>query len=472
MIYRLQQLHYAHLKIVYWANILTNFWDEEPDGKKELLRLLTREGTWLRWGSENENPEDPSKKPKAGCKEQVEEALLTALHSTNVVVLLGSGASFSAKNEGGPNAPGMGALWQAVRVAVSEGNLIDHKEFDDLAKKVMGGLPQNGDDGKQKAGDIESLLSLCKMQIELFSIRVRNDPDFADKTWLDELIQFVRIAENTILHEVNFVGAETDLSAHWAFLKKFARRSPEKPRVKIFTTNYDLCIETAGLRLGVAMIDGFSHSAEQRFNRDHFDYDIVRRTVSGTKADYLDGVFHLYKLHGSVDWRRRLDEVVIRSLGNPSDDLKPVLIYPRSSKYQEAFESPYLDMFAALQAALREPDTTLIVSGFGFADDHISAPIWSAIETNLSLRLVLCDRGFIEPQKLFDEAAQEIDYDSGSQRPNQRKIARLVQQGDTRITMLNGRFEDLANALPMIAGKTDRQLLQDRLETLRASDGA
>ncbi len=451
---------------------MKNFWDGEPIGKKELLRLLTRDGKWLRWEGEKEDPCDPSKKPKTGCKEQVEEALLGALHTTNVVVLLGSGASFSAKNGGGPNAPGMGDLWHAVRDAVSDENLVDHKEFDDLAKKVMGGLPQKDSEGKQKAGDIESLLSLCKMQIELLHIRAKNDPDFADAPWLHELIEFVRVAENTILDKVGFVGAKTDLPAHVAFLKKFARRSPEKPRVKLFTTNYDLCVETAGLRLGVVLIDGFSHSAEQRFNRDHFDYDIVRRAASSTRADYLDGVFHLYKLHGSVDWRRRSDEVVIRSVDDPGEDRKPVLIYPRSTKYQEAFESPYLDMFASLQAALRDPDTTLIVSGFGFADDHISAPIWSAMETNLSLRVVLCDRGFIDHQKLFDEEVQEIDLDLGGQRPYQSKIARLVQQGDTRITMLNGRFEDIADALPMISGKTDRQLLKDRLEKLREGSGA
>lgn len=451
---------------------LKNYWDGEPDGKKELLRLLTRDGKWLRWQGQKEDPDDATRKPMAGCKDQVEEALLAALHSTNVVVLLGSGASFSARNDGGPNAPGMGDLWHAVRDTVAGDNRVGHNEFDDLAKKVMGGLPQNDSEGKQKAGDIESLLSLCKMQIELLSIQSKNDPDFADRPWLEELVEFVEVAEATILDKVGFVGAETDLPAHWAFLKKFARRSPEKPRVKLFTTNYDLCIETAGLRLGIVLVDGFSHSAEQRFNRDHFDHDIVRRAASSTRVDYLDGVFHLYKLHGSVDWRRRPDEVVIRSVDDPRNDRKPVLIYPRSSKYQEAFESPYLDMFAALQAALREPDTTLIVSGFGFADDHISAPIWSAIETNLSLRLVLCDCGFVEHQKLLDEDAQEIDLELDGKRDDQSKIARLVQQGDTRISMLNGRFEDLADALPMISGKTDRQLLQDRLEKLREGDGA
>lgn len=438
--------------------ILKNYWDGLPEGKKERLRLLNREGRWLRWPSEKEDPEDPRKKPKIGCKEQVEEALLSALHSTNVVVLLGSGASFSAKNDGGLNAPGMWHLWQAVKGDYGDA------EFNEIANSVVGHVPVEGEE------NIEALLSLCKMSIELLEIRAVKDSAFPERSKLEQLKAFVAAAEKTILAQVGFVRSDTELSAHTGFLRKFARRSPEKPRVKLFTTNYDLCIETAGLRLGIVLIDGFSHSAEQRFNRDHFDHDIVRRVASSTKADYLDGVFHLYKLHGSVDWRRRSDEVVIRSLDDPSDELKPVLIYPRSSKYQEAFESPYLDMFAAFQAALREPDTTLIVSGFGFADDHISAPIWSAIEANLSLRVVLCDRGFVEQHKLFDENMQEIDLDLGAQRPYQRKIAQLVQQGDTRITMLNGRFEDLADALPMISGKTDRQLLRDRLEKLREGD--
>lgn len=439
---------------------LANFWDGEPEGKKELLRLLTRDGKWLRWEGEKEDPDDPGMKPKAGCKDQVEEALLAALHATNVVVLLGSGASFSAKNEGGPSAPGMWHLWQAVKKGCGE------DAFNNVAKSVIGHVPAEGEE------NIEALLSLCKMSIELLEVRAAKDADFPDRARLEQLQAFVATAEQEILSQVGFVRSDTELPAHTGFLRKFARRTPEKPRVKLFTTNYDLCIEAAGLRLGVVLIDGFSHSAEQRFNRDHFGHDIVRRAVSGTKADYLDGVFHLYKLHGSVDWRRRSDEVVIRSVDDPGEDRKPVLIYPRSSKYQEAFDSPYLDMFAALQAALREPDTTLIVSGFGFADDHISAPIWSAIETNLSLRLVLCDRGFVDHQKLFDEQAQEIDIDLSGLRPYQSKIARLVQQGDTRITMLNGRFEDLADALPMISGKTDRQLLQDRLEKLREGMGA
>lgn len=429
---------------------MNDFWESHPDGKKDLLRLLTGDAKWLAWPDKEADQNDAGSKRIAGCREQVEDKLNDALHSTNVVVLLGSGASFCAKNADGSKAPSMPSLWHAVRDGYGP------DAFDAIVKNVMGDLTRGETEG------IEKLLSLCKMSEELRKAKSPSMP----VPGLPDFERFINAAEKTILEKVNFVKPDTELDAHTGFIRKFGRRSPEKPRVKLFTTNYDLCIETAAARLGVVLVDGFSHAAVQRFNRDHFQHDIVRRSTKSTKADYLDGVFHSYKLHGSVDWRRQADGVVIRSQAEATDELRPVLIYPRSTKYQEAFETPYLDMFAALQEALREPDTTLIVSGFGFADDHISAPIWSAIETNLSLRVILCDRGFVPHQRLDAIDAHEIDLELDTQRSYQKKIIKLVQQGDSRITVLNGRFEDLAHALPEISGKTDRQLLQDRLAML------
>ena len=439
---------------------MTDFWDSHPDGDQKLLRLLTGGAKWLAWPDNEADPADPGSKRFPGCRGQVEDTLANALHSTNVVVLLGSGSSFCAKNVGVTKAPSMWHLWHAVRDAYGQA------AFDKIAEDVMGRIPVAGFE------NIEGLLSLCKMSVELLEVKATNDTAFTERPKLEALKAFIDAAEKTILKQVDFVDEDTELPAHMAFVRKFARRSPEKPRVRLFTTNYDLCIETAASRLGVVLLDGFSHTVVQRFNRDNFQHDIVRRAATSTKADYLDGVFHLYKLHGSVDWRRQADGVVIRSQAEPTPERKPVLIYPRSTKYQEAFETPYLDMFAALQAALREPDTTLIVSGFGFADDHISAPIWSAIETNLSMRVILCDRGFIPKQRLDGLDTQEIDVELDYQRGDyQKKIIKLVRQGDSRITVLNGRFEDLAQAMPEISGKTDRQLLQERLSRLGEAEG-
>lgn len=436
---------------------MTSYWSTQGSGQKNLLRLLTPEGNWLQWDDQPPS-EGASSTAHPGCHARVEETLLSALHSTNVMVLLGSGASFCAKNDAPkPNAPGMWDLWEAVNNAANKETEFEFQKIYEKYKDVK---------------NIEKLLSICKINIELLSSQDNETKD------INLYSKFVKLSEKTILDKVDFVNSETQLPAHKDLIRKLSRRSADKPRVKLFTTNYDLCLEMAASRLGAVLIDGFSHTAEQRFNRDHFHYDIVRRSAHSAKAEYLDAVFHLYKLHGSVDWRRKKDGTIFRSTEEINEDITPVLIYPRSSKYQEAFAPPYLDMFAALQAALREPDTTLIISGFGFADDHISQPIWSAVESNLSLRIILCDTGFIGKLETGADGTEnftaelddtEHEIKSGQVKGEyQNKFIELVKRGDTRITLLNGRFEDLAQAIPEIQGKTDRQLLVERLENLKA----
>lgn len=365
----------------------------------------------------------------------------------------------------------MAMLWHAVRGKFIEDDPLDGSDdFDNMVQEIVGKAPTKDAEGNVEAGDIETLLSLCKMKLELVTASAAEAEKKETKGPFRKLTNFIQKAEKAILSKVDFVSGNTELTTHKSIIQKLAKRAVEKPRVKLFTTNYDLCLEEAASRLGVILIDGFSHSAEQRFNRDYFHHDLVRRPISGTRADYIDGVFHLYKLHGSIDWRRRADSVVIRSRSPDNSVLKPVLIYPRSTKYQEAFETPYLDMFAALQGALREPDTTVIVSGFGFADDHISSPIWSALESNLSLRFIMVDPSYIPPQELDAiEPAHFIKANISGQKAYQNKIMRLVQEGDSRITVMNGRFEDLVDALPTIAGETDRQRLENRLDQIRGS---
>jgi len=444
---------------------LSDYWTNKP-GAAGNLRLLTREGKWLAWEDQEADPSDASTKRIAGAKGRVNEVLTQAVHATNVLTLLGSGASFCAKNTGPLQAPGMSDLWHAARKKVCEHNIENYSDFDNVVLDVVGALPPE-EKGEQRAGDIENLLSLCKMKLELMEVRANENEKTDSNGPISKLKAFIEKAEGAILEKVDFVDQATALTAHRGLIQKFAKRAVDKPRVKVFTTNYDLCVEEAASRLGVVLIDGFSHSAEQRFNRDYFQHDTVRRQTSGTKADYIDGVFHLYKLHGSIDWRRRTDGVVIRSQAS-DPTLRPVLIYPRSTKYQEAFEAPYLDMFAALQASLREPDTALLVAGFGFADDHISAPIWSALESNLSLRLILVDPSFIPAVKLDAHPAPDHLLEAAlPTRKYQNKITRLVLEGDPRVTVLNGRFEDLVDAIPAITGESDRQRLQMRLDHIR-----
>lgn len=153
----------------------------------------------------------------------------------------------------------------------------------------------------------------------------------------------------------------------------------------------------------------------------------------------------------------------MRSQGGEGE---PVLIYPRSSKYQESFEAPYLDMIGALQAALREPDTAVIVSGFGFNDDHIGRPILSAVESNMSLRLIVCDPIFLDAAAL-PTAAHTHPEAKPTENRFLKSFMALAAGGDARLHLINGRFEDMAVVLPDLMGETDRERHVQRIRSIR-----
>lgn len=415
------------------------FWDARP-AAKENVRLFEPAKNWRRYADEVD-PKTGDLKTH-GSSRRIDGFLSNGLNATNVLLLTGAGSSFCVRNASASKlkattAPGLADLWNAVRAET--GTTV----FDE----VLGIIP-NG----TKINEIEKLLTQCKLYVALYG----------DATANGKLIsEFVAKAESAILQRVDFVDAETDLISHQGILRKLARRGIRKPRTKIFTTNYDLAFEYAARLQRFVVIDGFSHAAPPVYDRSHFGLDIVRRDNAKDAPDYLDSVVQLFKLHGSIDWRRTSTEIV-RSRG---DEGKPVLIYPRDSKYQEAFEPPYLDMMAAFQTALREPDTTLLVAGFSFNDSHLSQPVLAALESNLSFRLLVCDPAFLD-SSLIDTDPVNVDSDT-THNDFHKKLIRLVQAGDERVMLLNGRFEDLAVALPDLVAETERERLALRAKVLR-----
>lgn len=421
------------------------YWNETPAGKANLRLLIPGKG----WVAYSDRVDNEGKIVERGSKEGIDSALINALSASNFSTLTGAGASLCARNvDGQPQAPSMRDLWNAVEAAVGA--------------QVFGGICgrfPNAIIGQ----NIEKLLSLCKVFLELNDAADENNPD------VTAVKDFVSQAESCILGKVDFVNQSTTLAAHEAYVRKIGRRGFRKTRAKLFTTNYDLTIEEAARRLRFTIIDGFSHSLDQVYDRQHFELDIVRRDAIKDAPDYIPNVFQLYKLHGSTDWRR-IGAEVLRSRDNTKG--KPVLIYPRSSKYQEAFEPPYLDMMGAFQAALREPDTALVVAGFGFNDDHISRPILSALEANLSIRLIICDPGFIASENDLRGVPPEGPVHRipiGNPHTNSflLRIMSLALGGDPRVHLINGRFEDLVEALPDLIGETDRERHVERVKALR-----
>lgn len=300
-------------------------------------------------------PDDKDQQKQAKNNQEVlHDMLLSSLQMQHVVVLAGSGCSLSA------GAPSMPSLWDA---AVGE-------PATELAKKVAE-MVNHGLATK----NIETLLSRIEASLQL------NEKQ--------ELRNFLNKSKKDILERCSNFLDEEKLTAHRRFLHRLSRRRARDQRLKIFTTNYDLCFERAASALGSIAIDGFSFTAPRRYDPRYFNYDLVRRPRSGEDASYLEGVFLLYKLHGSVNWARKSDGTLFEE-ANPTPE-EACLIYPAVGKYQQSFSQPHLESMAQYLSAVRESNTCVVVVGFGFNDDHLSEPLLAAVQSNPHLRLVIVD---------------------------------------------------------------------------------
>lgn len=265
--------------------------------------------------------------------EEVFRLLSDIVRTRNLVVLTGLGTSLCVKDGEVVKAPTMQALWDAVREEYEQNHDADRGSWE----RILGIARQ-----PQDSTDIEELLSRSKIS-----------ESFVDGDELTVVSDFIRGAEATIRRKVDFVGDEDSLPTHGSFLRRLARRSVRRDRLKVFTTNYDLCFEHAAQNLGFAVVDGFAFSQPSVFDPMHFSYDIVRRTNDSEAPDYVENLFHLHKIHGSIDWE--LDQRTGRVLKSPFAE-KPLLIYPRHTKYELAFVQPYLEMISRFQSYIREPD--------------------------------------------------------------------------------------------------------------------
>jgi hypothetical protein len=365
------------------------------------------------------------KEENPDLRQKLVKSIVDLATMENLVVLCGLGTSSGKKQ--GDLGPSMKNLWDLLKTKLDKtfAKLIGVVEFDT----------------KTQGENIESLLSACQTYLRLPSI----------KTDVKNLIEnSIKEAESIIVSKCReFVNDKTDLSAHTNFLRKLARRSSRLPRMKLFTTNYDLCFEEATARTKFRIIDGFGHTLPQVFDGDQFNYDFVRRTSRDRDVELASNVFHFYKLHGSVDWDGADDSKCIRSI-NPT---KPALIYPKDSKYQLSFDQPYFEMMSRFHTALREPNIGLLILGFGFNDRHLSQPILSAVRSNVGMKVMVVSLDCLNAE---------------SKNPSVNELRSLVATGDHRITLVQAFFEDFVSVIPDLVKDTEEDQHLHRLEAIRS----
>lgn len=343
--------------------------------------------------------------------------LLDVQLSEHLMVISGLGTSLCVVDDGGRRlAPTMGVLWAEVQ-----------KKAGDTFATVLSTVHHPA-----TSQDIEALLSRCHLSQHLL-------PD-------QKVQDFIKSAESTIRDLCEAItGGMRTLPHHDTFLRRLSSRPTRMPRFKIFTTNYDLCFERSASEVKAVVMDGFTHAAPQEFDGACFSYDVVTRRDDHDGPDFIPNVFQLYKLHGSVDWAEKNGRI-IKARGE-----QPVMIYPRDNKYQLSYSQPYLEMMARFQQSLRTPNTGIIISGFGFNDEHLAQPIISAVRSNSGIRLVVVDPSL---KNLM------------SDRPGHKHIKfleKLVLEGDKRIALMNCGFEQFASIMPEVSVVPEAESHKQRL---------
>ena len=142
--------------------------------------------------------------------------------------------------------------------------------------------------------------------------------------------------------------------------------------VEIFTTNYDLLIETAFERAKAPYFDGFTGGLAPFF-------DPV--TVAGN--DLPARWSRVWKLHGSLGWKSD-NGVVVRCGGADYTEL----VYPDHLKYDLTQKQPYAALFERLKRFLLTPDTILLTTGFSYRDAHICAVLGEALAMNSNAAVI------------------------------------------------------------------------------------
>lgn len=385
--------------------------------KEEIKFLLPGAEEWLDLNS-TDKEEDSAKR----SKEKLSQHILVAMQMQNIVVLSGCGTSL-----GNVNGPSMKDLWdKATKI---EG---------DYPKEVSELLGEIGyDHSDEDAVNIEELLSLCEAHLE-----IKQDKAISD---------FVENCKKEILAACSFKKTDDQLFGHKTFIHRLSRRRVRDARLKIFTTNYDTCFEEAAGSLGIVIIDGFSFAKPRVYDPRFFDFDIVKRSGNTNLSDnYLEGVFQLYKLHGSVNWEHEDDGLIYEKDATPKGVR---MIFPAKGKYQQSYIQPHLELMARYLAALREPNTCLLITGFGFNDSHLAEPIISAIKSNPYLKVIIADYS----------AAANITGTNDKASSYWQQLKTHHTNGED-VAFINCSFEEFANFIPDLRSLTPAEKVANAIK--------
>ena len=352
----------------------------------------------------------------AAIREDVRALSAKWLRMQNLSVLMGAGASFYVTGFAGRE------LFDRVQ------RLVDQSPSSPLLREVMTWSSKPAALGKRFEEFLSQLAALARLsesaswpldKLEIpVPLRKRRGAErrlAALRELLLDIERAIAVACNVVLPDSSLGEGSGDPTAHEVLMAKLVARDPQHGRARLFTTNYDTLVEQALDRLGILYADGFSGTVNRRFSPGVYDLDTYYPGEVGEgRVRRYNKVMQLFKLHGSINWRRRQPSATnpfgvgfgLGPIPNESEVLSSekgraaflaflngtegLLILPTASKYAESLTMPFAHMQRSMANVLREPQTVLFVLGYSGWDSHINQIIHDSL-TNPAFTVVIVD---------------------------------------------------------------------------------
>ena len=167
------------------------------------------------------------------------------------------------------------------------------------------------------------------------------------------------------------------------YLRSFKDFIDAEYRLRIFTLNYDECIEHTLQDI----LGPINSRWTTGFNEQGWKPELLA-------CDDFDA--YVYKLHGSLDWindpKLRICSVKWPPAQDSEElpsDFEPLFIFGTNAKLQSV--DPYLTLLFRFQQTLNSGNV-LVIIGYSFTDAHINAMILEALQRDPQMRCIIAHR--------------------------------------------------------------------------------
>ena len=189
-------------------------------------------------------------------------------------------------------------------------------------------------------------------------------------------------------------------------LFELLRREIGAAAVPVFTTNYDLALETFATRVAgddYDMINGFKRVFDTNPLWDSSVYHVFSLQTPLTLV--------LFKLHGSVFWQKSGQQIVFNREPTP-EEIEYVLLYPMQTK--TIVEDPFLTCYNYFEECLRNAKL-MIAIGYSFGDDYLNQVIARCQLANPDLEIMVFNPGFKDHPKRREKFDRQVGVSDKNQ---------------------------------------------------------